>query len=291
MIPVRLVALDVDGTLLRSDGAVAPADRLAIARARSAGTIVTLATGRLPSSALPVAAELGLTTPLVCCDGAVTVCPRTHGTEHAVPLSLALLDQALRACDRHRLMPFLFTPGGVVANRSSTRASFLKGWSSRLIVQSNLDDYARAGDGAPVLAVLGVASMGLVQTAHAALQADRRVGAQISSFQLQGTDHWAVRVAPDGVDKASGLSRLANQLGIPAAEVAVVGDWYNDVAMFAWAGHSFCMGHAPQDVLQAARHRLVATADDGGGVAEAFLRLEAIGTTSGESPRADGAEP
>jgi hypothetical protein len=55
--------------------------------------------------------------------------------------------------------------------------------------------------------------------------------------------------------------------------VAAVGDWYNDLGMFAYAGRSFAMGQAPEAIHQAATDRLVATSVDGGGIAEAIAAL------------------
>jgi hypothetical protein len=75
-----------------------------------------------------------------------------------------------------------------------------------------------------------------------------------------------------GVDKADGLTRLCARLGIEREEVVVVGDWLNDLSMFAWAGRSFAMGQAPLSVQEAATDRLAATSAEGGGVAEAIAR-------------------
>lgn len=283
---VRLIAIDIDGTLLRDDGAIAPVDRRAIARVRASGVHVTLATGRLPSAALPIAEELSLTLPLVCCDGAVTVCPRTHVDLHAVALDRGRLEAALTLFARHGVTPFLFTPGGVVARAHAPDAPLVSGWSSRLIIDPNLDAFARAANGAPVLAALGVAGEQRARSAYDEISALPIPGANASLFLLEGTDRWAVRIGPVGVDKASGLARLAEQVGVTATEVAVVGDWHNDVPMFQWAGHSFAMGHAPAEVAHAARHRLRATAAKGGGVAE-VIELIAGGE---ERARADGAD-
>jgi Cof subfamily protein (haloacid dehalogenase superfamily) len=277
MTAVRLLALDIDGTLLTDDGDVAPADRLAIERARAEGVHVTLATGRLPSAALPVAEELGLGLPLVCCDGAVTVCPHTHVDLHSAGLDPGRLEAALGLFLRHQVTSFLFTPGGVVARAADGEAPYVSGWSSRLIVEPSLTGFARAPNGAAVLAALGIATEARARAAHDELSALPIPGVHAALFLLEGTDRWAVRVSPVGVDKASGLARLAAELGIEAADVAVVGDWHNDVPMFAWAGHSFAMGHAPREVARAARHRLRATAARGGGVAEAIARLSELG--------------
>jgi hydroxymethylpyrimidine pyrophosphatase-like HAD family hydrolase len=69
------------------------------------------------------------------------------------------------------------------------------------------------------------------------------------------------------------LAQLAQRLGVPRARVAAVGDWLNDVGMFAFAGRSFAMGHAPSIVQSAATDVLRSTSRAGGGVAEAIAAL------------------
>jgi len=92
-------------------------------------------------------------------------------------------------------------------------------------------------------------------------------------FPIRTTDHWVVRLTPGGCSKARGLAEVTEQLSISANEVATIGDWYNDVSMLEWAGHSFAMGQAPEEVKQAAKRSLRATATTGGAVAEVMHLL------------------
>jgi hydroxymethylpyrimidine pyrophosphatase-like HAD family hydrolase len=92
-------------------------------------------------------------------------------------------------------------------------------------------------------------------------------------FSLAGQSAWAVRSLPRGCDKGDMLARLAHSLQVPAAQVVAIGDWFNDIAMFRYAGRSFAMGHAPDLVREAASDVLSATSVRGGGVAEAIAVL------------------
>ena len=76
-----------------------------------------------------------------------------------------------------------------------------------------------------------------------------------------------------GCSKGSAVEFLAAHHGCTLDEVAVVGDWINDVPMFEVAGRSFVMGQAPEHVKAKATDRLETTARDGGGVAAAILRV------------------
>lgn len=73
-------------------------------------------------------------------------------------------------------------------------------------------------------------------------------------------------MVPPGVDKGTALAELAHSRGLERAEVAAVGDWYNDLPMLRWAHWSFAMGQAPDAIVSAARRKLPSTAATGGAI-------------------------
>jgi Cof subfamily protein (haloacid dehalogenase superfamily) len=277
MLPVRLLAIDVDGTLLRNDGQVARRDRQAIAAALEQGVAVTLATGRLSSSALPWARSLALGVPLVCADGAVLFCPRREVPLHQRPLVFAGLEAFLRLVRRQQLAPFVFTHQAVCgAAGDFARFPFVSGWTDELVAHGDLDRAAAAIDDHAPITAIGVGSEERAQAVAAALRDDPMVADELAVFPIRNTPHWVVRLSPAACSKAVGLARLAESLGLGAGDVAAIGDWYNDVPMLEWARFSFAMGQAPEDVKRSAKFSLRATSDTGGGVAEAldWLRLD-----------------
>jgi hydroxymethylpyrimidine pyrophosphatase-like HAD family hydrolase len=270
----RLIALDVDGTLLRSDGTVAEADQAAIAAALEQGVAVTLATGRLSSSAMPVARILGLEATLVCADGAVLFCPTRNIPLSQTPLAVPGLNSLLRCLREQALAPFVFTHEAVCgAAADFDRFPFVAGWTP---VRAPHDDLevaaAAAGTLAPITAI-GVGPEAAVLQAEKVLRADPAIADEVVVFPIRTTDHWVVRLTPSGCSKALGLARVVQQMEISANQVATVGDWYNDISMLEWAGASFAMGQAPADVKSAAKHSLRATAETGGAIAEALALL------------------
>jgi Cof subfamily protein (haloacid dehalogenase superfamily) len=274
MPPIRLLALDVDGTLLRSDGTVAEADRRAIAAALASGIAVTLATGRLSSSALPFARALALEVPLVCADGAVLFCPTRNVPLIETPLATHGLSTFLALTRTHQLAPFLFNHEAVCGAASDLdRYPWVSGWTDRFV--------SHEGDGLPhggpaLITAIGVGRAEPIAAVHEALKADPAVADEVIVYPIRTTDTWVVRLSPGGCSKAVGLGVLAQRLGISAAEVVAVGDWYNDVPMLAWAGRSFAMGQAPAEVKDAATHLLRSTAETGGAVAEALEMLQVL---------------
>ncbi len=267
-----MVAIDVDGTLLRTDGTIAIEDRQAIAAARERGITVTLATGRLSSSTLPVARMLDLDDPLVCADGAVLYCPRRLMPLDLQPLAASEVSAMRAYLARQSLAPFVFTHETVFgAAADGGRFPFIAGWTPNIVACEDLSTAPTS-----VITAIGVGLEHAAMAAETELRADSRMAGDISVFPIRGTDHWVVRLTPTGCSKATGLARLAGRLGMVSAEVAVIGDWYNDLAMFAWAGWSFAMGNAPGDVKRAARRALTATSSTGGGVAEALAHMGVV---------------
>jgi hypothetical protein len=272
MCPRRLLAVDLDGTLVRADGTLDPRDTAALARARRAGVAVTLATGRLAPSALALARTLHLDTSLICADGAALVCARTGVLIEGLAIGAGALALLLDALAAHRLAPFVCLSERIVGDASSrSHVPYVESWSPVVETHAVIGDALSPRDA--VVMALGI---GLRARVEAALGDARRAldgHVDLAAFTLGEGAPWALRAQPRGTSKGAALARLAGQLGVVREEVAAIGDWYNDISMLAWAGRSFAMGKSPPEVQEAARDEVVkATAGMGGGVAEAVER-------------------
>jgi hydroxymethylpyrimidine pyrophosphatase-like HAD family hydrolase len=269
--PRRLLAVDLDGTLVRADGVIVERDRAAIARARRAGVAVTIATGRLAPTVIAIARELGLDAPLVCADGAALVCAQSGRVLEATTLPEAALARLVEAFATRALAPFLCFPDGIAGDEAGAAlAGWVAGWSTAIETHVELAASVEGRAGEVVMA-LGIGPRDRVEAAFA--DAAPILGtADLAVFGLGEGAPWALRAQPRGAAKHAALARLAARLGVARANVAAVGDWYNDVSMLAWAGRSFAMGHSPEAVRDAAGAVLDATASTGGGVAEAIER-------------------
>ncbi len=266
---IKLLALDVDGTLLRHDKTLDRRDAEAIRRARAAGITVTLATGRLVGSTRAVAEELELDGLLVCADGALLVNATSGEVVERRAFGRYEAQRAAELAEEHGLGTFVFHDDAIhFDERASPHAHYASGWTPNLKQHPRLLDVGVVTD-----QVLGMIAFGPelhVARARESLETDCP-GTQTITFGA-AVDH-VLKLTPGGVDKATGLAAVATRMGLTAAEVAAVGDWLNDVGMLRWAGMSFAMGQAVPEVRQAARQVLDATAREGGGVAEAIARL------------------
>jgi Cof subfamily protein (haloacid dehalogenase superfamily) len=260
----RLIALDMDGTLIRRDGTIDAADRAAIGRARGEGVLVTLATGRLVGGTVPTARALGLSAPLVCADGGVIVEPASGEKLHVTAIDTEHADAVLARLVDHALLPFVFAPDAIHGDAPrAPRHDRLRAWTPTLTLHPRLLD-AATWRAEPVLIAVGVGAQGGIERAADALRA---LGDALAWWTFPFGDEWAVRVHPRDCSKGAALARVAARLGIDRADVAAVGDWINDVEMLRWAGRSFAMPGAPPDVKSAASDPL-----ERGGVADALAR-------------------
>ena len=249
---MKLFVTDLDGTLLAADQSVHPRDRAALARARAAGVLVTIATGRLTGRTHPIARELGFELPLVCADGSVLACGATQRVLRRHALPAPFLEASLDSFARHGVPGFVFTDDRIHAcERGRAYQAYLSGWSEQVVICAQLG--AAPCDLGHIVALLAIGPDASIDACERDLR-DQHSSADISSFA--GAGGRVLRAVARGASKGAALAELARELGVEPARVAVAGDFWNDLSMFAFAGRSFAMPHAPAEVRAAATHAL-----------------------------------
>jgi HAD superfamily hydrolase (TIGR01484 family) len=262
----RLIALDIDGTLLswiEGQGTtyeeVPPAVRDAVRRAHDAGAHVVLASGRSPHGMVVVADLLDL--------------PGTDPDDDGDPLWVVASNGAV---------VFRYPPLEVVHEETFDARpaveAILREHPSVLVAVEERGVGYRVNRPFPV----GELSGDMMITEVADLVADRVSRVIIRDPEstaedfldlarrlgLHGTDYvvgWTawLDLAPVGVSKASGLAHVAAELGIDAADVLAIGDGRNDIEMLRWAGRGVAMGQAVEEVREAADAVTASVYDDG----------------------------
>ncbi len=269
--PYRLLALDVDGTLIRRDGVIDPRDLTAIAELRRRDVHVSLVTGRLYAGTRPPALELGLTGPLVCADGAQIVSLSEDRELSYTGICAETLEQLHDVLAPRGLSVFPFFDDTVVLDHQGAFFEpYLRTWTPNVQQVDSALAHSCWQDprGLSVLVVIGPRETitevfgELTDGALDILRFDMGPEKAMSSLILHAR----------GVSKAKGLETVAEHYGCRMDEVVAVGDWLNDRSMLEAAGLSFAMGHAPELVKQSAKEQLSADAETGGGVAEAISR-------------------
>ena len=261
----KLVALDIDGTLLKwIEGAgttheeISPRVHDAVQRVLDRGAHVVLSSGRSPHGMVRIADLLGLPAEegdrlwVVASNGAVVfryppievVHEETFDAREAVRRVLELHPEALVAVEERGV--------GYRVNRR-----FPDGELSGEMIETHLDEIV----GGPVSRVI---------IRDPTASADDFV-AMAAKLGLHGTDYvvgWTawLDLAPVGVSKASGLAYVADELGLTAGDTLAIGDGRNDIEMLQWAGRGVAMGQAVQEVHDAADATTETVYDDGAAV-------------------------
>lgn len=271
----RLLALDLDGTVYRADGTISPWDIDAVTRARECGIAVTIATGRITTGAMPAAKALGITTPMVCAEGAVVIDPVTGEVLSRQAMEGDHVEWFTHAAGEHGLAPFWILHDEIHGEEHGrAHIDYVGIWSPEVTLHASLAGshaWSRRHD---VTIAVALGSHDAVKTALERVEAMHGGALLAARFPIDARRlTWTLLVRSARHDKATGLAVVAERLGLEARDVAVVGDWVNDIPMFRWAGRSFAMGQSPDHVAEHATDRLTATHTTGGGVAEAVMAI------------------
>ncbi|WP_333574143.1 Cof-type HAD-IIB family hydrolase [Sphingomonas sp.] len=257
---LRLFLSDVDGTLVRSDKTIGDPVVAAVQGLVAAGVPVSIISARPPSGLLWIAERLGLTTPIGAFNGGTLVQP--DGTVlSATHLDPRVAARTLDAIARPDVIRWVFAKGQWHADRLDDY------YTPRERVTSAQDPVVCSDFGPLLDAVDKIVAVSSDHDMLAALEAEVAAAlgddAEVARSQPYYLDVTAARA-----NKGDGIAALAATLGVPLAEVAVIGDQYNDVPMFRRAGLSIAMGQAPEAVRQAAMQ--VTGSNDADGVAQAI---------------------
>ncbi len=257
MPPFRLLAIDIDGTLVNSRDELTPATRDALRRAIDRGIHVVLATGRRYSRVLPYVELLSLDVPVVTASGALIKDPADHRTLFKAHFEPPVLLAALATVDAAGYEAIVY------ADTFHLGFDF---YSRRVeVAQPELAEfYAMNPDcdrlwpelvTAPPEGIFAAFAMGTREqmlSLHSQLQ--DRVPGRLYTHVLRSPRYtgFMCEIVPAGVTKWSGIQRLARDWGIADDEICAVGDDVNDIPMIESAGLGVAMGNAPDEVKAAA---------------------------------------
>ena len=264
----RLLALDLDGTLLRHDQRVDERDIAAINELQRAGVTVTIVTGRMHSGSLGAARACGIEGAIACVEGSHLVHVGSNETLYHHPIEPDIATLLRTTFGAHGLSSFVFDAHGIHHDHGGTPyATYVSTWSPTLRVVEE----AVAWDTAP-LAAVAIGDRDAVSAAAEQLRghADRLFSVHFPVSMVPGK--YAILARAAGPTKGTALRELCARIGCTTADAVAIGDWVNDIPMFEVAGRSFVMGSAPEHVAAKASDRLVSVAGDGGGIAEAIQR-------------------
>ncbi len=255
-LPYRLVATDLDGTLLRSDETVSPRTRAAVEAACARGAAHIVVTGRAVAWTRHILDGLDYDGLAVCGQGAQVY----HAGEHRL-LTSVTLDRRL-AADAVAKLEAEVGEVAVAASTDGLAGEVLFGPGFRAVAREDLP-VRRVADRDELLAQ----PIGKLYLQHPELDDDaltaaaRETVGDLVGVVLAGAD--TVEILPHGLTKATGLSLAARRLGVTGAETIAFGDMPNDIPMFRWAGHGVAMAGAHPELVAVADEVTASNDEDG----------------------------
>ena len=247
---LRLIAIDIDGTLLNPEFHISATDLATLRRAHAEGVEVILVTGRRHTFALPIAQRLGFDLWLISSNGAVT---RSLGGEtfHRDLLPEPTCRELVRVMQEFRGQTVLTFdsngPGTIVIERLDLLEASIQRW-----LEENMQYIQFVVPIENALTTDPVQAMFCGPVAHMqrVLQMLGTCGLPITVLRTEypGRDLSIVDVLNAGCSKGHALERWANYRQITREQVMAIGDNYNDIEMLAFAGHPFIMGNASEEL-------------------------------------------
>ena len=248
--PLRLIAIDIDGTLLNPEFRISETDLTTLRRVHAQGIEVILATVRRHAFALPIAQQLGFDLWLISSNGAIT---RSLGGEtfHRDMLPAPTCRELVITMQEFRGQTVLTFDSGMAGTIVLERLDELEG-SIKHWLQKNMQYIRFVVPIEDALTTDPVQAMfcGPVAEMQRVLRMLESSGLPVTVLRTEypGRDLSIIDVLNTGCSKGHALKRWANHRGITPEQVMAVGDNYNDIEMLAFAGHPFIMGNASEEL-------------------------------------------
>lgn len=262
--PIRLIAIDLDGTLLDPDHRMSARNAQAIRAAVAQGVQVVIATGKTQNSAYEILAELGLKTPGVYVQG-LNVYDPDWNLIHEQTLSPDVVDVLAELADAEKLTI-------VAYNRSRILVRERDFHTDRLLRYGETDIHAVGslkGIGVPINKAMYIGKPAVIRPLRGRLTpilTGRAMLVQSVSNEIEET----IEILPFNTSKGHGLMWLLNHMGVDPKHVMALGDGENDVEMLQFVGWGVAMANANPHLKAVANALTASNTEDG--VAQAIER-------------------
>jgi hypothetical protein len=261
----KLIAADLDGTLMGKDAIISPKVKDAVRRAVDKGVRFTIATGRAFGSTLPFAEELGINAPLICYQGGLIKDHLSGQVIYEQPVPLPLVQEVIRFTRQRGLHLNVYLDGRAYVERMTPEARYYTEIAKAAVYP--VGDMLAFLDRDPMKFIIVLSDDRATEPLIAELLGTLFAGRMrfVRSYPR------FVEGIPLDVSKGHALARLTDHLGIPLGETIGIGDNDNDLEMVARAGLGVAMGNASPAVKAAADY--VAPPVDEEGVVEVIERF------------------
>ncbi|PJG84021.1 pyridoxal phosphatase [Caviibacterium pharyngocola] len=262
----QVVAFDLDGTLLNSQGQILPSSKQAIRRLVEKGIKVVLVTGRHHTAARPYHYELQLDTPIICCNGTYLYDTATNSMPLANPLSKAQALQVVKVAEKYQTHLLMYSRDAMNFLQINEHMQKFSAWVQHCPEQirpnlrqlDSFEQLIRREDEIIWKFVISHPQRSVMEQAVAELPTDQ--------FSCEWSWIDRVDVAKNGNSKGGRLKDLLALWQISPENVIAFGDNHNDISMLNAVGLGVAMGNAEEEVKRQAK--LVTLSNDDDGIAQ-----------------------
>ncbi|PIJ48852.1 pyridoxal phosphatase [Erwinia sp. OLTSP20] len=246
----RVIALDLDGTLLTPEKTILPESIEALAKAQAAGAKVVIVTGRHHCAIHPFYQALALDTPAICCNGAYLYDYHAKKVLTADPLPVEQARQVIGLLDEHRIHGLLYADDAMIYQEPTGHVIRTQNWAQSLPAHQRplfirVPSLLEAAEKAQ-----SIWKFALSHPDTHALQRFAGVVEHEMGLACEWSWHDQVDIAGAGNSKGKRLAQWVTSLGLTMADVIAFGDNYNDLSMLESAGLGIAMGNADEAIRQ-----------------------------------------
>lgn len=251
----RVVATDLDGTVVRSDNTISERTRAALVAARDAGALIVIVTGRPPRWLAGIAEATGHAGLAICANGALTYDLSTEQVIAARPVPVEVVRAVMT--ELRTAVPDVAFAIERVDGRFAHESEYHPRWEPEAsTIVGDLDSVFDVPVSKLLARVEGTNSDDLLAMARAVVNPGV---AAVTHSSIDGL----LEVMAHGVNKATALEELIADRGFAAADVVAFGDMPNDLEMLQWAGRGVAVANAHPEVLAVADEVTLSIEDDG----------------------------
>ena len=265
MTDYRLIAIDMDGTLLNNDLEISPRVMQAIREVEKRGTQVTICTGRMFASARPYAEQLRFDVPIITYNGALVKNSQTAEILYERVLPLDEAKQVVLKCRKYGFTLNLYINDELFVEKITSQA---QKYADKVGVRLNrVADFLELID----RGILGLNKMLAIGDEEKLNVMRREIVAEGVELYITRSHYYFLEFLHKEATKGMGLKAVGENLGIKKDEIMAIGDNENDLEMFKYAGTAVVMGNARDEIKAYAGY--VTSSNDDDGVAEAIEKL------------------
>ena len=238
---IKLLAIDLDGTLLNSFHEISAQNIQAIKEAQEQGIKVIIATGRPEQLCKTVVKQLDITDDIIVSNGGVIGHPFKKSSIYSKTLYEDIVRNVIEYCERNNIIHLIYTKEAIIS-KPNFRVDFFQNRNKDLpedehVIFKDVDEYEKIYNVKPNKILI-------VEENKKKFNEAKQYFKDMKDTSIVSSQTTFIDVSPKDVSKGTALEIYAKHLGLSQAEVAAIGDQDNDIAMLQYAGTAIAMENA-----------------------------------------------